>query len=193
MLLVLSKSWSVLAYRGTTAIGFGISAVLWPQETVRLLVPTFGWFALFDGAVHAWFACRISAFVHRAWLVWLRSGVGVILGLIALLFPVVVLAGLLHWIAGWAFATGGLEIAQGVWLRREEHRERLLLLLGFSSVLLGGLLALRSPPIPLGALGLLAGYSLAIGLLLLSLAARLRTLTHRLESTCPELWAAARL
>jgi uncharacterized membrane protein HdeD (DUF308 family) len=143
--------------------------------------------------VHGWFGSRIRAFAHRGWLVSLRSGVGVVLGLVALLFPNVVLPELLRWIAGWAVATGGLEIAEGLWLRGEEHRERLLLLLGLQSVLVGGLLLLRSSPVLLGALGLLAGYSLAAGLLLLGLAARLRTLTHQLERTRPELWALSRL
>lgn len=193
MLLVLSKSWSMLAYRGIAATAFGISALLWPQETVRVLVPVYGAFALLDGMVHGWFGSRIRAFAHRGWLVSLRSGVGVVVGVVALLLPNLVLPDLLRWIAGWAVATGGLEIAEGLWLRREEHRERVLLFLGLQSVLVGGLLLLRSSPVLLGVLGLLAGYSLAAGLLLLGLAARLRALTHRLENTHPELWAASRL
>lgn len=190
MLLVLSESWKMLAYRGVAATGFGISALLWPDETAGVLVFLFGGFAFVDGLVHGWFGTRIRDFAHRGWLASLRSTAGVVPGLVALLLPGVVLPELLDWIAGWAVVTGALEITEGFWLRREGHRERLLLLLGLQSVTIGGVLIFRSSAATiLGATGLLAGYSVPIGFLLLGLAARLRTLTRRVQNTHPKLWA----
>lgn len=192
MLLVLSESWKMLAYRGVAATGFGISALLWPDEIAEVIVFLFGGFALVDGLVHAWFGARIRDFAHRGWLASLRSTAGVVPGLIALLLPGLVLPELLYWIAAWAVATGALEITEGLWLRRERHRERLLVLLGLLSVTIGAVLLFRSSAAILGAIGVLAGYSVLSGLLLLALAARLRTITRGVRHTHPEFWALRR-
>lgn len=188
MLLVLSESWKMLACRGVAAMGFGVSALLWPDETAGVLVFLFGGFALVDGLVHGWFGSRIRDFAHRGWLASLRSTAGVVPGLITLLLPGSVLPELLRWIAGWTIVTGALEITEGLWLRREGHRERLLVLLGLQSVAIGGVLLFRSSV----AVGLLAGYSVLVGFLLLVLAARLRTITRGVRHSHPEFWALRR-
>jgi len=89
-------------------------------------------------------------------------------------WPVITSLYLVYVIAGWAFATGVLEIIAAIQLRRRIRDEWLLALSGFASLSLGALMVvapLADPPTMASWVG---AYALLFGALVLLLGFRLR-------------------
>jgi uncharacterized membrane protein HdeD (DUF308 family) len=171
-------NWWALAVRGVIAILFALLAFTMPGITLAVIVLLFGAYALVDGIFAIVSAIR-AAHGHRRWGAFLLEGiVGIIAGLITMFVPAVTLAFLIYVVAGWAVVTGILELAAAIRLRRHIPGEWLLVLTGIVSVLFGVMIFWA--PV-LGVLAIawwLAGYALIFGILLLTLAFRLRSL-HR--------------
>ncbi|HUI59160.1 MAG TPA: DUF308 domain-containing protein, partial [Steroidobacteraceae bacterium] len=87
---------------------------------------------------------------------------------------------LLFYIAIWAIATGTLEIAAAIRLRKEISNEWLLLLSGLASVIFGVLLAAQPGTGALALLWLIGSYAILFGALLLILAFRVRGFVSKL-------------
>jgi uncharacterized membrane protein HdeD (DUF308 family) len=105
---------------------------------------------------------------------------GIGIGVLTLLAPGVTALALLFYIAIWAIATGLLEIAAAIRLRREISHVWLLLLSGLASVAFGVLLAAQPNAGALAVLWLIGSYAILFGLLLLMLAFRTRKLAGKL-------------
>jgi uncharacterized membrane protein HdeD (DUF308 family) len=86
-------------------------------------------------------ALRTSDRSSRRWLPLSEGAVGVIAGLVALLWPGMTAGGLLYVIAGWAIATGILKIATTIVLRSEVENGWMLAGSGALSVLFGAIVA----------------------------------------------------
>jgi uncharacterized membrane protein HdeD (DUF308 family) len=113
----------------------------------------------------------------RWWLA-LVGLAGIAAGLLTLLWPGLTTLVLLLFIAGWAMATGVMQIIGAIKLRKEIDDEWLLIAAGALSVLFG-LLLLMWPAAGLVGLAFVIGvYAIAYGCLLISLSLRLRKQTH---------------
>jgi uncharacterized membrane protein HdeD (DUF308 family) len=110
--------------------------------------------------------------------VWLLvEGVaGIAAGVIAFLWPGITALVLLYLIAAWAIATGILEIAAAVWLRRELRGEWLLALGGVVSVLFGVFLIVRPGEGAIAVVWLIGLFAIVFGVALIGLGLRLRRL-----------------
>ena len=87
--------------------------------------------------------------------------------------------GLIYIIAAWGLVTGALEIAAGLTLRKDVPCEWLLILSGITSIALG-LVMVALPLAEAPAISLWFGaYAFVFGVLLVSLAFRLRRLVER--------------
>jgi uncharacterized membrane protein HdeD (DUF308 family) len=84
---------------------------------------------------------RTSDRSARRWLPLAEGAVGVIAGLVALLWPGMSASGLLYVIAGWAVATGILKITTTIVLRGEVENGWMLAGSGALSVLFGAIVA----------------------------------------------------
>jgi len=179
MLEAASKYWWVVLLRGILAIIFGILLFLMPGLTVASLVIVFGAYALVDG-VFAIFYAISGRNTDKDWGIHLIEGIlGVIFGLVVLTWPelATIATGntLLVVIAVWAIVTGVMQIIAAIHLRKEIEGEFWLGLGGALSVLFGAIL-LRFPITGiLTILWLIAGYSIAFGILYIMLAFRLRS------------------
>jgi uncharacterized membrane protein HdeD (DUF308 family) len=129
-------------------------------------------------AISSAFATR---YYQKYWWVLLLAGiVGIAMGLITFSTPGITALALLFYIAAWAIARGVLEIIAGFSLLDEVRGEWRFILAGFASVLFGVLLVMHPGTGALAVLWLLAIYALIAGLLLVTLAFKIRELRQRL-------------
>src|SRR5215210_5477603 len=115
----LAANWRALALRGLVALLFGLVVLFWPGLVFAVLALLFGIYALVDGSITLVPALRSSDRGARRWLPLAEGAVGVIAGLVALLWPGITGSTLLYVIAGWAVATGILKILTAIVLRAE--------------------------------------------------------------------------
>jgi uncharacterized membrane protein HdeD (DUF308 family) len=136
-----AANWRVMALRGLVALLFGLVVLFWPGLILAVLTLLFGFYALVDGGVVLVPALRSSERGARRWLPLAEGAVGVIAGLLALLWPGMTTSGLLYVIVGWAVASGILKITTTIVLRSEVENGWLLAGGGALSVLFGVILA----------------------------------------------------
>ncbi len=172
---ILSRYWWTTLLRGVVWIIFGIAIFTQPAISLVALTFLFGLFCLADGIANI-----VSAFggrnEHENWWVLLLAGL-VGIGMAALTFfnPAITALALLFYIAIWAIATGLIEVIAAIRLRKEIEGEFWLALSGIISIAFGVLLVARPAAGALSVLWLIAGYSIALGIILIALAFRERS------------------
>ncbi len=165
--LASQAKWSLIL-RGILAIVFGIVVWVWPHITLLVLIAMFGIFAVIGGifALGAAFQARRA---HRGWWLLALSGVlGIVAGIVALVWPRETALILLYIIAIWAIVTGVAEIAAAFTPGRTSTDEWLLALAGVFSIIFGILLFIF-PRVGLLALVWLIGvYAILYGISLIT-------------------------
>lgn len=136
-----AANWRVMALRGLAALLFGLVVLFWPGVILAVLTLLFGIYALVDGGVVLVPALRTSERGVQRWIPLAEGAVGIIAGLVALLWPGMTTSGLLYVIVVWAVATGILKITTTIVLRTEVENGWLLAGSGALSVLFGVTLA----------------------------------------------------
>jgi uncharacterized membrane protein HdeD (DUF308 family) len=148
--------------------------LLWPGLILAVLSLFFGIYALVDGGVELVPALRSSDRGALKWLPLAEGSVGVIAGLVALLWPGMTASGLLYVIVGWAVVTGILKILTAIMLRSEVENGWLLAGGGALSVLFGVILAaLVGSDLPSLA-PFIGVFAIVVGLALIVFAFRIR-------------------
>jgi len=169
-----AANWRVLALRGLAALLFGLVVLFWPGLVLAVLTLLFGIYALVDGGVVLVPALRSSEQGARRRLPLAEGTVGVIAGLLALLWPGMTASGLLYVIVGWALLTGILKTLTAIMLRSEVENGWLLAGSGALSVLFGVILAaLAGSDLPSLA-PFIGVFALVVGLALIVFAFRTR-------------------
>ncbi len=176
MLYHAARYWWVLALRGLLAVLFGLAAFLWPGLSIAALVFLFGFYALSDGIFALVAGVRLRTHSDRWWTFLLQGLLSIGAGVATLLWPAITALVLLVMIAFWAIATGLLQIALAVALRREMVREWLLILGGVLSVIFGVLLVARPGAGILTLVWLVGTFALLFGVSLIATGFRLRAL-----------------
>ena len=129
----------ILGIRGVVAIVFGILAVVWPGVTALVLALLFGVFAIATGINQLVAAMRRAADPgHRAARL-VAGVVGVVLGLLAILWPGITILALAVVIGAWAIITG----VSDLWLATRELGGWWLALVGAVSIVVGLFILLR--------------------------------------------------
>jgi uncharacterized membrane protein HdeD (DUF308 family) len=180
----LGRNWWVVLLRGLAGIAFGVMTFLAPRLSLTALVFLFGAYALADGVL-----AIVSVVLRRAkgdrWGLLLLEGiVGIAIAAATMLWPGITALSLLFLIAGWLVATGALEIATAVALRKQITGEWLLALSGILSIAFGVLIFLLPGPGALAVLIWIGTYALVFGAVLVALALRLRSWS-RMHPTHP--------
>jgi uncharacterized membrane protein HdeD (DUF308 family) len=177
LMRVLAKNWWMVLLRGIAAILFGILAISWPDLAVGIFVALFGAYALVDG-VFAIIAAFQGDDRDRLWHI-ATGALGIIVGLIAWIYPGLTALSLLYFIGAWAVVTGVMEIITGIRLRKQITNEFWLILGGVLSVLFG-ILCWLSPRDSALALTVVIGiYAIIFGAILVIFSLRLRSLKDR--------------
>lgn len=182
MLQRFAPHWKSLAIRGALAIIFGLIALIWPRQTITILLMILGVYMLIDGAIIAFTGLRMIRERRDWWGQSLQGIVGMIIGGVLLFSPVRSAQVLILGAAAWAIIMGALKLILAIVQRRQINNEWsqgaggvLLILLGiFLLILPGGLVAF---------LWVLGVFAIVVGVLMILVAFRLRDMIPPAEES----------
>jgi uncharacterized membrane protein HdeD (DUF308 family) len=172
--VALARWWWTFILRGILAIAFGILAFFAPGLGIAVLVGLFAAWALIDGATSILAGFRGRGTDRSWWLELVEGIVGIVAGLVALIFPALAAEALVLIIAAWSIITGVLEIVAAVRLREQIRGEFWLGLAGAASILFGVVLVLFPGAGALSLVWLIGGFAIAFGAFMVVLGWRLR-------------------
>jgi uncharacterized membrane protein HdeD (DUF308 family) len=173
MAAILIGNWWALALRGVVAILFALIAFLWPAITAAALILLFGAYALVDGIFALVAGLRLARHHGRSTALLVEGVLNIVIATIVFAWPGPALVALIYLIAIWAIVTGIVLVTAGMALVRLSG-ELLLVVSGILSILLGIILFVH-PAVGVVALSWwLGAYALLFGIILLSVAFRIR-------------------
>jgi uncharacterized membrane protein HdeD (DUF308 family) len=178
MFNLMTQNWWAIALRGLVAVLFGIAAFVWPGITLWALVAIFGAYALVDGIFAVIEAFRRDVVGERWWALLFEGFVGIAIGILTFAWPRLTAMGLLYLIAFWAIVTGVFEVITAIRLRHEIRGEWMMALIGVLSVAFGFLLVAFPLTGALSVVLIIGSYAVAIGVLMIALGFKLRSLRH---------------
>ncbi len=173
MLTKLAQHWWMYVVRGIAAIIFGVAAFAWPNETIAILIILFGAYAFVDGIFLIVSAVGSWSHIEDPWLILLEGIIGVAIGAVTFHSPAITAMGLLFFIAAWSLATGVMEIAAAMKLRKELAGEIWLLLSGMLSIAFAIVLMWMPLAGLVGLIWLVGIYAIAFGVTLIAFGFRL--------------------
>jgi uncharacterized membrane protein HdeD (DUF308 family) len=173
---ILSRYWWTTLLRGVAWIVFGVIVLALPGVSLVALTLLVGAFLLVDGVTRVISGVGGHRTSEHWWVLLLTGAAGIVVGVLTFVDPAMTALALLLYLAVWAIATGLLEIAVAIQVRREVTGEGWLVLSGLLSVAFGLLVIVRPGVGILSVLGLVAGYAIAFGAVLIVLALRMRNL-----------------
>jgi len=173
MLEPLARYWWAILIRGILAILFGILAFALPGVTLVTLVVLYGAFAFADGIFALVAAIGGGTPVPRWWLA-LIGVFGIAAGVLTFFWPQITALVLLMFIAGWAIATGVMQIIGAIKLRAEIDDEWLLIASGVLSVVFGVSMVMWPGAGALALILVIGSFAVVYGILLVMFSLRLR-------------------
>jgi uncharacterized membrane protein HdeD (DUF308 family) len=177
MIQLLTKNWWALEIRGALTVVFGLLAIFLPAITLGALILVFGIYALAEGIVLLVMSFNRRNVEHR-WITLLQGLAGIGAGIVAFVWPGITAVALLVIIAVWAVITGVLEIIGAIRLRKEIRGEWLLILSGILSLVFAFALLSNPAAGALALVWLIGVYALVLGILLMTLGARIHRMLH---------------
>lgn len=178
MVHVLARNWWALLIRGIAAVIFGILAFIWPGVTWVVLAIMFGAYAFVDGIFALVGAVRAAQAHERWWPLVIEGIVGLAIAAITFYDVRITLFALYFTIAVWALVTGILEIVAAIELRKTLANEWLLVLAGICSIVFAILMFWHPFAALLAIVWIIAAYAVVFGIVMISLAFRLRAHTR---------------
>jgi len=173
---LLARNWWIMALRGLAAVLFGVLAFAWPGITLLTLVYLFSAYALVNGVLALVVSFNTPKGHHRSGSLMLEGLISIAAGVIAFLVPGITALAMVLVIAWWAIVTGVLEIVAAVRLRKVITNEWLLILSGIASLFIGFILLVQPGAGALALIWWIGAFALVFGVLLISLAFRMRNL-----------------
>jgi uncharacterized membrane protein HdeD (DUF308 family) len=174
----LASRWGWVVTRGVLGIVFGLIAFSRPGAMAFSMVLLFGCFAFAAGVATIIAAAR-SGRAGESWGALLVEGLlGLAVGAVALLWPASTALAFVWMIGAWAIASGALEIASAIKLRKILEHEWLLAIGGALSIAFGLLMFYRPLAGGVAVVWWLGAYALMFGVVMVVLGFRLRSL-HR--------------
>jgi uncharacterized membrane protein HdeD (DUF308 family) len=171
--IALARWWWLFVLRGAVSIVVGLAAFVWLSIGGAALVLLLAGWMLVVGGLSLAAALRDSEKGHEALLLGVEGLIGIGVGVVLLAWPAKTLVVFALLAGAWAIATGLLEIAAAMRLRRELGGELFMAAAGVASIVVGVVLV-ASPVSGIVALTLLlAAYAVVFGAFLIGLGIRL--------------------
>ena len=176
MLDRIAQHWWILLLRGIVALALGIVAIFFVGSTALALAVLFGVYALVDGVIAIVASVRMDHADHRwGWLL-VEGLIGVVAGVLALIYPLAALLALAFLMGAWAILSGVAAITTAWRLRRVIAGEWLWILIGVFSVAFGIIVFLQPAAGVLALVYAFSFYAILTGVTFIGLAMRLRNL-----------------
>lgn len=176
------ERWWLMLVRGLAAIVFGVLCFAMPGVVLTTLVLLFGAYAIIDGVFGVSLAIFGRKEIEDWWVLLLWGLLGIGAGAMTFANPVITELVLVLYIAAWTLASGVLQVALAIRLRKEIEGEWLLIAAGILSVLTGIVLMARPEQGAVALIWLIGSYAIAFGGVLLALALKVRALGKRLAA-----------
>lgn len=173
------RTWWSLVLRGLLGIALG-AIILWrPIESIATFALVIAIWALFNGVVQIVHAIDLRAVFPQWWVMLIGGIVGVAFGIAAFYYyPGLSLAFAVVWSAWWLLLTGGFAIYVAMQERQLDLPWGWTLVYGLAAIVTSAF-AFMNPPITLAAImGLIAGFAIVGGVVLLVGAYRLGSLKN---------------
>jgi uncharacterized membrane protein HdeD (DUF308 family) len=176
---LMSNFRTMFLFRGLAAILFGILTLVWPKLSLTALVFLFGLFAVVSGITAVAAALRNRG--ERGWELLLLEGIlGILAGVVALLWPSITALAFLYLLAAWAIITGILEIVAPASFPMNVARATFMGLTGAVSVIFGMFIAARPPSGLLTVVWLIGVYAILLGVMYIGVYFQSRSLASSL-------------
>lgn len=172
----LAKHWWAILLRGIIAVLFAFLAFLATGFTLKLLLLFLGLYLLLDG-LFAIIGGFMAAKDHKNWWLLLLEGIiSIIVGIFVFALPGITLLILVYLVAIWAVITGVFEFLAGIMATWAIPGKVFIGITGVISVILGVVIFIY-PVLSIVAMTWLLGiYALVIGLSLIFMSLRLKSL-----------------
>ncbi|HLZ63280.1 MAG TPA: HdeD family acid-resistance protein [Ktedonosporobacter sp.] len=155
---------TMFLFRGFAAILFGILTLVWPRLSLTVLVIMFGVFAVISGISAVAFALRNRE--EQGWGFLLFEGIlGILAGVVALVWPGITALAFLYLLAAWAIITGVLELAAPLSFPMSLGRGVLMALAGLLSIVFGIIIAAQPAAGLLAVVWLIGIYAIVFGIM----------------------------
>jgi uncharacterized membrane protein HdeD (DUF308 family) len=174
------RTWWALVVRGVLALALGVFILRRPMDSIASFALVIAIWALFSGIVQIVHAFDLRDLFQHWWVLLLSGLVSAAFGVAALYYyPVLSLTFAVVWVTWWLVLTGAFAIYAAIVERRLGVSWGWTLALGIVSIIAGAL-ALMNPPVTLAAImGLIAGFAIVSGIVLLVGAFRLTSAKHQ--------------
>jgi uncharacterized membrane protein HdeD (DUF308 family) len=150
-------------FRGLAAILFGVLTLVWPGLTLAVLVYLFGFFAVISGI--AVVAAALRNREMHGWGALLFEGIlGILAGVVALIWPGITALAFLYLLAAWAIITGILQFIAPLAFPMSVGRGVLTALSGVLSIVFGALIAAQPASGLLTVVWLIGIYAIVVGI-----------------------------
>jgi len=155
---------TMVLLRGIAAILFGILTLVWPNLSLTVLVYLFGVFAVVSGITAVAAALRNRE--EQGWGLLLFEGLlGILAGVVALIWPGITALAFLYLLAAWAIITGILELVAPLGFPMRGGRAVLMVLAGLVSIVFGILIAAQPAAGLLTVVWLIGVYAIVFGVM----------------------------
>ena len=173
---LISNFRTMFLFRGIAAVLFGIIALVWPKLTLSTLVFVFGVFAVVSGITAVVAALRNTD--EQGWGLLLFQGiVGILAGVVALVWPGITALAFLYLLAAWAILTGIVELVAPLSFPMSGGRTVLMVLAGLVSIVFGILIAAQPSSGLLAVVWLIGVYAIVYGVMYIVVYFQSRSLT----------------
>lgn len=170
--------WWLFLLRGIAAVAFGVLVLMWPGATVVALMVFIAAYALVDGIVTVGSAFRMRALFDRWWLLLIQGLVSIVFGVLAFMYPTLSLWYVVISVSLWMFLASMALFMLGRAQRAMGGSAFWSTLAGIASLVLAVSALARPGAAVASVIVLIAWFALAIGLVNLVVAFRVRALTR---------------
>jgi len=161
---MISNVRTMFLVRGIAAILFGILTFVWPNLTLSVLVLLFGVYAVIGGITAVAAALRNRE--ETGWGLLLFEGIlGILAGVVALVWPNITALAFLYLLAAWAIITGIMELVAPLAFPMRGGRAALMVLAGLASIVFGILIAAQPSSGLLAVVWLIGVYAIVFGVM----------------------------